>query len=435
MSKDKFNAFYAQSGGVTSVINASACGVIETARLYSDKIGTVFAGHNGICGALNEQLIDTSIYSSDEISKLRHTPGGAFGSCRLKLAELEDDLSQYERIVDVFRAHNIRYFFYNGGGDSQNTTYKLSKYCQQVGYPLKCIGIPKTIDNDLPYTDFSPGFPSTAKYIAISIKEAGLDIASMAASSTQIFVLEVMGRHAGWIAAAASLASESDSMAPHLILFPEVEFDVQDFLEKVDACVKKHGYCTIVAAEGVKDKKGNFISEQGGEIDAFGHHQLGGVSEKICHLIKRNLGYKYHRALADYLQRSARHISSKVDVDCAYMLGKQAVDLALQGVSDVMLTLNRSKNRSKNNLDNINNINNINWSVGQVCLSKVAAVEKPMPLNYIDSSGYGVSEQCRNYLLPLIQGEDYPPYIAGLPDYANLELKLVEQVLKASYCI
>ena len=410
-----FNAFYAHSGGVTAVINCSACGVIETARkYYPDKIGKVFAGKNGILGALNGDLIDTSIYSDEQIQKLKHTPGGAFGSCRFKLTDPDINPKECDQILAVFKKYNIRYFFYNGGGDSQDTTYKLFKYAKKVGYKLYCIGIPKTIDNDLPCTDFSPGFPSTAKYVAVSILEASLDIASMAQTSTKVFILEVMGRHAGWIAAAAGLASGldfsdniSDNISdkfrsPHLILFPEIAFDINDFLLKVDQCVKKHGYCTVVASEGLKDMQGSFVSASKRSVDSFGHNQLGGVAAVLAGKIKDKYGYKYHWALADYLQRSARHIASLVDVELSYKLGKEAVDKAILGSNGVMLNLIRNENF---------------WDIGEVELYKVKNIEKKLPRNYITKSGYGITQACRDYLLPLIQGEAHPIYKNGLPDY------------------
>jgi ATP-dependent phosphofructokinase / diphosphate-dependent phosphofructokinase len=413
---EKYNALYAQSGGVTSVINASACGVIQTARENSDKIGKVFAARNGIIGALTEDLIDTSFESDDAIAALRYTPAGAFGSCRHKLGAIEKHRKQYERLVEVFNAHNIRYFFYNGGGDSQDTANKVSQIGKELNYPITCIGIPKTVDNDLPFTDNSPGFGSVAKYVAVSIREAGLDVASMCSTSTKVFIMEVMGRHAGWIAAAGGLAAEKEGDSPHIILFPEIPLDVEKFLNRVQACVKKYDHCSIVVSEGVKNSEGNFISESG-LVDAFGHKQLGGVAPVIAKIIKEKLGYKYHWALADYLQRAARHIASKTDVEQAYVMGQSAVELALAGKNAIMPIIVRDSNHP------------YQWSVGEAPLDQVANVERKMPRDYITDDGFGITEKCREYLLPLIQGEDYPPYKNGLPQYVQLKNTAVAKKL------
>ena len=413
----KKNAFYAQSGGVTAVINASACGVIETARKNKNKIGKVYAGRNGIIGALTEDLIDTSKDSAKAIAALKHTPSGAFGSCRFKLKGLEENKREYERLIEVFEAHNIGYFFYNGGGDSADTCYKVSQLSQEMGYPVQAIHVPKTVDNDLPITDNCPGFGSVAKYVAVSIREAAFDVASMAKTSTKIFVMEVMGRHAGWIAAAGGLAAEEASDAPHIILFPEIDFDEAAFLKKVDRCVKKYGYCAIVVSEGVRNKEGQFLAEAGGK-DAFGHAQLGGVAPVIANMIKDELGYKYHWAVADYLQRAARHIASKTDVDQAYAVGKAAVQMALKGKNSVMPAIVRKSNKP------------YKWTVGEADLSKVANVEKFMPRNFITKDGMHITAKCREYLSPLIKGEDYPPYKNGLPQYVTLKNVAVKKKLK-----
>jgi len=407
------NAFYAQSGGVTAVINASACGVIETARRHKDKIGTVYAGENGIIGALNERLIDTSFESDETIKKLMHTPSGAFGSCRYKL---KADGDEYQRLIDVFKAHNIGYFFYNGGGDSQDTANKVSQLSTKMGYPITCIGIPKTVDNDLPFTDNCPGFGSVAKYVAISTKEAGFDVASMAASSTKVFILEVMGRHAGWIAAASGLANETIDLPPHMILFPEISFDPALFLAKVKMTVETQGYCVIVASEGIKNLEGKFLSDAGLK-DAFGHAQLGGVAPVLANLVKAELGYKYHWAVADYLQRAARHIASTVDVEQAYALGARAVELALSGKNAVMPIIVRESDAP------------YRWTLSEVPLADVANVEQKMPENYISADGFSITEACRRYLTPLIQGEAYPPYINGMPDYVRLNHRFAPRKL------
>lgn len=417
---EKFNALYAQSGGVTAVINASACGVIETARQHSDKIGKVFAARNGIIGALTEDLIDTSLESAADIAALRHTPAGAFGSCRHKLGAIDKHRKQYERLVEVFTAHNIRYFFYNGGGDSQDTAHKVSLISQELGYPITCIGIPKTVDNDLPFTDNSPGFGSVAKYVGVSIREAGLDVASMALTSTKIFIMEVMGRHAGWIAAAGGLAAEKEGDSPHVILFPEIPLNVDAFLQKVQTTVNKFGFCSIVVSEGAKNADGTFIADQG-LVDAFGHKQLGGVAPVIAKLIKDNLKYKYHWAVADYLQRAARHIASKTDVEQAYAVGKAAVEFALSGKNAVMPIIVRNKGET------------YSWSIGEAPLEKVANVEVKMPRDFITADGFHITDACRAYLSPLIQGEDYPPYHNGLPKYVTLKNLPVEKKLATTF--
>ncbi len=412
------NAFYAQSGGVTAVINASACGVIEAARRHPDKIGKVYAGRNGIVGALTEDLIDTSRESDAAISALRHTPGGAFGSCRYKLKSLEENRREYECLLEVFRAHDIGYFFYNGGGDSADTCYKISQLSERMGYPVQAVHVPKTVDNDLPITDCCPGFGSVAKYIAISALEATYDVRSMARTSTRIFVLEVMGRHAGWIAAAGGLVAGHG--LPVIVLFPEISFDRERFLARVDAMVQRHGFCTVVVSEGCRYPDGKFIAEQGIR-DAFGHAQLGGAAPVVAGMIKESLGHRYHWAVADYLQRAARHIASKTDVEHAYALGRAAVELAVAGRNAVMPTIVRLSNAP------------YAWEVGVAALKDVANKEKMMPRGFISADGYGISARCRRYLLPLIQGEDYPPYRDGLPEYVQLKNVAVRRKLGSTF--
>jgi ATP-dependent phosphofructokinase / diphosphate-dependent phosphofructokinase len=420
MATKKMNAFYAQSGGVTAVINASACGVIETARKHKDKIGKVYAGRNGIIGALTEDLIDTSKESAAAIAALRHTPSGAFGSCRYKLKSLEANKREYERLIEVFKAHNIGYFFYNGGGDSADTCLKVSQLGEATGYPLQAIHVPKTVDNDLPITDNCPGFGSVAKYIAVSTLEATYDVRSMAKTSTKVFVLEVMGRHAGWIAAAGAMASTKGTELPIVVLFPEVLFDQKKFLAKVEGLVKKFGYCTVVVSEGCHWPDGKFLAEQGTR-DAFGHAQLGGAAPVVANMVKDALGHKFHWGVADYLQRAARHIASKSDVDQAYAMGKAAVEYAIKGHNSVMPTIDRVSDQP------------YKWKVGMAPLAKVANVEKMMPKNFITPDGFGITEKCRAYLAPLMKGEDYPPYQDGLPKYVTLKNVAVPKKLPGEF--
>lgn len=413
----KKNILYAQSGGVTPVINATACGVIETARNHRDQIGKVYAGKDGIIGVLKEELIDTSKERKASISALRHTPGGAFGSCRYKLKSIEESRREYERLIEVLRAHDIGYFLYNGGGDSSDTAHKISQIGKKMGFPVQCIGVPKTIDNDLPITDNCPGFGSVAKYIAVSIMEASLDVESMASSSTKVFVLEVMGRHAGWIAAASGLVAREAGDPPHIILFPEVPFKQREFLKKVKTSVEKYGYCSIVVSEGVCDSKGKFLADAGTR-DAFGHAQLGGVAPVVANLVREKLGYKYHWAVSDYLQRSARHLASRVDVEQAYAVGEAAVKFALAGKTGVMPVIKRVSN------------NPYRWKIEEAQLSRMANREKMMPKSYIAADGMGITPAAKRYLAPLIRGEDYPPYDRdGLPKYARMNKVLAQKKL------
>jgi len=414
------NAFYAQSGGVTAVINASACGVIETARKHSDRIGTVFAGQNGIIGALTEDLIDTGAESDASIAALRHTPSGAFGSCRFKLKGLEQNKREYDRLIEVFKAHNIGYFFYNGGGDSADTCHKISQLSATMGYPIQAIHIPKTVDNDLPITDNCPGFGSVAKYIAVSTREASYDVRSMARTSTKVFVLEVMGRHAGWIAAAGGLAVDENNDIPILILFPEVEFNQEEFLAKCQEKVEKYGYVIAVVSEGAHWPDGRFLAEQGTR-DAFGHAQLGGAAPVVANMIKEHLGYKFHWGVADYLQRAARHLASKTDVEQAYAVGKAAVEMALDGKNAIMPAIIRTSNAP------------YSWEIQEADLAEVANVEKMMPAEYISEDGFGITQACRDYLSPLIQGEDYPPYEQGMPQYVTLKNVVVARKLADNF--
>ena len=412
------NAFYAQSGGVTAVINVSAQAVIETARKYPKKIGKVYAGRNGIIGALTEDLIDTSLEPLENIKALGHTPAGAFGSCRYKLKSLEQNRREYERLIAVFKAHNIGYFFYNGGGDSADTCLKVSQLSAALGYPLIAVHVPKTVDNDLPITDCSPGFGSVAKYVAVSMLEAGLDVASMAKTSTKVFVFEVMGRHAGWITAACGLAENRKAglLAPQILLLPEVTFDPKKFIARVDEVVKRDGYCAIGVSEGIRNAEGKFIAESG-LVDAFGHAQLGGVAPVIAGLVKRELNLKYHWAVADYLQRAGRHIASKTDVLQTYALGKAAVEYAVKGMNGVMPAIKRTSSKP------------YKWEIIAAKLTDVANQEKKMPADFITADGFHITQKCRNYLLPLIAGEAPPPFVDGMPQYVRLKNAAVKKKL------
>jgi len=410
------NAFYAQSGGVTPVINASAAGVIQTAKKYPEHINKVYAGQDGIIGALSENLIDTSLESANDIEALKYTPAGAFGSCRYKLKSIDQHRPQYERLIEVFQAHDIRYFFYNGGGDSQDTCHKVSQISETMGYPISCIGVPKTIDNDLPFTDCSPGFGSVAKYVAVSILEASMDVASMSSSSTKVFVMEVMGRHAGWIAGASGLAVDERGLGPDVILFPEIEFDQAAFLAKVSDTIEKKGFCSVVVSEGVRHPDGKFLADSGVK-DAFGHAQLGGVAPVVSDIIRQGLGLKCHWAVCDYLQRAARHIGSRTDMEQAYALGKAAVEFAINGENAIMPTIVRLQD------------NPYLWEIGKAPLADVANVEVKMPSDYISDDGFSITDKCRAYLAPLIHGEDYPPYSNGLPAYVKLKKHKLEKKL------
>jgi len=416
------NAFYAQSGGVTAVINASAAGVIETARQHRDRIGKVYAGRNGIIGALTEDLIDTSRETTRAIAALRYAPGGAFGSCRYKLKGFDQNRAQYERLLEVFGAHDIGYFFYNGGNDSADTCLKVSQIASALGYPLVAVHVPKTVDNDLAVTDNCPGFGSVAKYVATSMREAAFDVASMARTSTKVFVLEVMGRHAGWITAAVGMADDADTPIPLVLLFPEVRFDEARFMAAVDAKVKRFGYCCIGVSEGLLDAQGALMAEAGTK-DAFGHAQLGGVGPLIASLVREKLGYKYHWAVADYLQRSARHLASKTDVLQSYAVGKAAVECALQGRNAVMPAIIRVSDAP------------YRWKIDVAPLAKVANVEKMLPRSFITRDGFGITAKARAYLRPLMLGEDPPPFRNGLPQYVRLRNVAVKKRLANSFTV
>jgi 6-phosphofructokinase len=416
------NAFYAQSGGVSAVINATACGVLQTACQHSDRIGKVFAGRNGIIGALTEELIDTSVESEAAIAALKHTPGAAFGSCRYKLGSIHEYRALYERLIEVFRAHDIGFFFYNGGGDSQDTTHKISQIGRELQYPIVCVGIPKTMDNDLPITDCSPGFGSVAKYVATSLREAALDLAAMSRTSTKVFTMEVMGRHAGWTTAACALAAEQEGDAPHILLLPEVAFNEERFLAKVEEVLERHDHCVIAVSEGVKRPDGEFLAASGLK-DSFGHAQLGGVAPLISNLISTKLGCKCHWAVPDYLLRSARHIASETDLQQAYAVGAAAVEFAINGRNAVMTAIRRLSDAP------------YRWDIVAAPLSEVANQEKLLPPGFIRADGFGITDAARRYLAPLIVGEAYPPFKNGLPDYVKLRNVSVPKKLTTDFAV
>ncbi|MCK9489423.1 MAG: 6-phosphofructokinase [Xanthomonadales bacterium] len=409
------NLLYAQSGGVTAVINATAGAIIEAARKRR-QVGTVLAARNGILGALREELYDLKGEDLRQIRALAHTPGGAFGSCRWKLPDIAKDRAPYERLIEVLRAHDIRWFLYNGGGDSADTALKLSRIGAELDYPLVCVAVPKTIDNDLPVTDCSPGFGSAARYTAVSVLEASLDVASMAETSTKVFVYEAMGRHAGWLAASAGLAARRPGDAPHVILLPEVPFDQARFLDRVKATVEKIGWCTVVVSEGVRDADGRFLAEAG-KRDAFGHAQLGGAAPTVARLVTDKLGYKHHWAVPDYLQRSARHIASGTDLAHAQAVGKAAVEYALAGQNAVMPAIKRQSAAP------------YRWEIRPAPLERIANQEKMLPKSFISKDGFGITAAARRYLAPLIQGEAKTPWRDGLPVVAELKLALAARKL------
>jgi len=416
------NAFYAQSGGVSAVINASASGVLETARQHSEQIGKVYAGRNGIIGALTEDLIDTSLEPEAAIAALKHTPGAAFGSCRYKLGSIREHRAQYARLMDVFRAHDIGFFFYNGGGDSQDTAYKVSQLGTELAYPIVCVGIPKTIDNDLPITDCSPGFGSVAKYVSTSLREAALDLAAMSRTSTKVFTLEVMGRHAGWTTAACALAAEHEGDAPHILLLPEIAFDEGRFFAKVEDALERYDQCVIAVSEGVKGPDGEFLSASG-LTDSFGHAQLGGVAPLISNLISTKLGCKCHWAVPDYLLRSARHIASETDVQQAYAVGRAAVEFAIAGRGAVMTAIRRLSDAP------------YRWDIIAAPLAQVANQEKLLPPDFISADGFGITDAARRYLAPLVVGEAYPPFKNGLPDYVRLQNVAAPKKLTTEFAV
>tara|TARA_Y100000766_G_scaffold285136_1_gene306621 strand:+ start:3221 stop:4444 length:1224 start_codon:yes stop_codon:yes gene_type:complete len=404
------NAFYAQSGGVTSVINSSAFGLFSELK---EKVpeANIYVGKNGIVGLIDNEVYDLS-KSKKPLELLLDSPGGMFGSCRYKLPEKEDE-KFYQDLFKQLDKYSIGHFFYNGGNDSADTCYKISEAAKKLNYSLNAIAIPKTIDNDLAITDNCPGFGSVAKYIATSVKEASLDIKSMCKTSTKVFILEVMGRHAGWIAAAAELANDDENTYVHKILIPEIPLNEEAFLAGVQKDVEEFGYSVIVASEGLKNQNGKFYSASD-KKDSFGHNQLGGLAPKLANLIDKNLNYKYHWSVSDYLQRSARHISSKTDIEQAISVGKAAANMALNNKNGFMPVICRDSNSP------------YSWSIKESELMHIANKEKTIPANFISEDGFRISQNGVDYLKPLTIGESYPKYRDGIPVYEQLDLHLAK---------
>ena len=407
------NCLIAQSGGPTSVINSSLAGAI-TEALNHECIEEIYGGLNGILGILNEQIIDLAAESQQAIRALRHTPGAALGTCRFKLKRQED----YDRVLEVFKAHNIRYFFYAGGNDSQDTADKISKLAQERGYELRVIGIPKTIDNDLVTTDHTPGYGSVIKYIATTVKEVACDNASMGQHDL-VQVIEVMGRSAGWIAAGAALAKRRDdpSGAPHLIYLPEVAFSPEKFIADVQRVLQKEKYCVVVVGEGLVDGDGNYISTDSASADAFGHSQPGGAGEYLRKLVEESLQIKARSVKLGMAQRTATHCSSAADNDEAFMAGQAAVEAAVNGETDKMVTLLRAE------------ADGYKCETGLAPLSEIANGVKKLPEGWINEDGVSMSYQFYKYALPLIQGEVQVPYENGVPVLAELKNERIERKL------
>ena len=409
------NCLVAQSGGPTSVINASLAGVVAEA-LNHECIEEIYGGVNGVLGILNEQLIDLAAESQQTIRALRHTPGAALGTCRFKLKSQQD----YDRVLQVFEAHNIRYFFYAGGNDSQDTADKISKLAQERGYALRVIGVPKTIDNDLVTTDHTPGYGSVIKYIATTVKEIACDNAAMGQYDL-VQIIEVMGRSAGWIAAGAALAKSRDepNAAPHLIYLPEVAFSPEKFISDVQHVLQKEKYCVVVVGEGLVDADGNFVATASASADAFGHSQLGGAGEYLRGLVEESLQIKARSVSLGMSQRAAAHCSSQTDNDEAYLAGQAAVEAAIEGHTDKMVTLLRGDGDT------------YTCETGLAPLSEIANGVKKLPESWINEDGVSMNYNFYKYALPLIQGEVEVPYENGVPTFAKLKMVKIPRKLGA----
>jgi len=409
------NCLVAQSGGPTSVINASLAGVVAEA-LNHECIEEIYGGVNGVLGILNEQLVDLAAETQQTIRALRHTPGAALGTCRFKLKSQQD----YDRVLQVFEAHNIRYFFYAGGNDSQDTADKISKLAQERGYELRVIGIPKTIDNDLVTTDHTPGYGSVVKYIATTVKEIACDNAAMGQYDL-VQIIEVMGRNAGWIAAGAALAKSRDepNAAPHLIYLPEVAFSAEKFISDVQHVLQKEKYCVVVVGEGLVDADGNFVSTASASADAFGHSQLGGAGEYLRGLVEETLQIKARAVSLGMAQRAAVHCSSQTDNDEAYLAGQAAVEAAIAGETDKMVTLVRGDGET------------YTCETGLTPLAEIANGVKKLPESWINEDGVSMNFNFYKYALPLIQGEVKVPFENGVPVLAKLKMVKIPRKLGA----
>jgi 6-phosphofructokinase 1 len=409
------NLLYAHSGGVTAVINASAAAVIAAAHARPERVGKVFAARRGILGVLAEDLYDTEAFDEEALARLMLRPGGAFGSCRFDLPS-EDGQRVTDRLFEVFAAHDIGYFLYNGGNGSMDAVARLHDAARERGYPLVCVGVPKTVDNDIVGTDCCPGFGSAAKYLATSMLEAGLDIASMVGSRGSVFVMEVMGRNTGWLAAATALAANGDpDAAPHIVLVPEATFDEEAFLAEVRRVTERLGYCAITVAEGIRRPDGSLIMEK--SRDPRGYVQLGGAGSAIARMIHERLGYKHHWAIPDYLQRSAGHWLSAVDHAQAVAVGRAAVELALDGHGGVFPAIRRLADAP------------YHWEVAEEDTGRIANLERRLPPAFVRADGLHVTQAACDYIRPLIQGEVAQATRDGLPDYGPLPLVMVPRRL------
>jgi len=412
------NVLYAQAGGVSAVINASAAAVIEKVQKHPDQFGKIYTALNGIKGVLEEALIDVSNMSSETLERLKHQPGAAFKACRFDLDPLEHNTAQYERVLEVFKTYEIGYFFYNGGNGSMVTAQKVADYCGEHGHPVICVGVAKTIDNDLDLSHCSPGFGSAAKYIATSFLEASLDIISMHETSSKFFVMECMGRNTGWLTLAAGLAKEVIPDLPLILLPAERAFNKTLFIQKVEQLISEKGYCVCAVSEGLQDEQGEYLAIAGIEHTLERDYtQLGGVGSYLSHMVSQHIQSKTHCAVPDYLQRSASHIVSQTDWQMAYDAGKASVEAALRGAHGVLPIIE------------VTGENPLTWCFKTVELEAVANLEKTVPDNFLTEDGMDITPAALDYLRPLIQGERPVHFKNGLPDIAIMSFVQVQKKL------